>query len=78
MIEKFLVIDTLSFSLNKYPIYIPIPNNIDNEKKMKTFTKKCLKELMKLKIFDWYHNEKNIVIDGFMVRNNLIYPNIST
>ena len=76
--QKYLVLDSLAISLHNYPIHIPIPKNTKTEKQIITFTKKTIKNLMKLDIFEWYHNFKDIIIDGFTVRNNFIYPDIST
>lgn len=50
--QKYLVLDSLAFSLHKYPIYIPIPKKeFKNEKTMISFTKKTIKKLMKLNIY---------------------------
>lgn len=76
--NKYLVIDDLAFELHEHPIYIPIPSNIKTEKEMNKFTKKVLTKLMKLDFYRWYHNIKDIIIDGYYVRNNNVYPNFST
>ena len=76
--QKYLVLDDLAISLHNYPIYIPIPKNIKTEKGLKNFTKKSIKKLMKIDLFEWYHDIRDIEISDFMVRNNLLYPNIST
>ena len=76
--SKYLVIDDLAFELHEHPIYVPIPKTIKTEKQMDKFTIKVLKKLMKLDFYKWYHNVKDIVIDGYYTRNNKIYPNFST
>ena len=51
---------------------------VKTEKEMNKFTKKVLTKLMKLDFYRWYHNIKDIIIDGYYVRNNNVYPNFST
>lgn len=50
--QKYLVLDSLAISLHNYPIHIPIPKNTNTEKQMVTFTKKTIKNLMKLDMFE--------------------------
>lgn len=81
--QKFLVVDDLSHTLREHPILIPIPPSVlsskSNDTKLKQFTIQVYRDLMKLPYFkDWYHHAGDIVIDGFSVRWNKIYPSISS
>ena len=78
MNNKYLVVDDLAFELHEHPIYIPIPNNIKEEKQLNKFVMKVLKKLMKLDFYNWYHKINDIKIDGYYTRNNNIYPEFST
>ena len=66
MNNKYLVVDDLAFELHEHPIYIPIPNNIKEEKQLNKFVMKVLKKLMKLDFYKWYHkiNDVKIVNEG--------------
>ena len=70
--SKYLVIDDLAFELHEYPIYVPIPKTIKTEKQMNKFTINVLKKLMKLDFYKWYHNIKDVVIDGYYTRWKII------
>jgi hypothetical protein len=78
----FMVFDDLALELGDNPIIIPIPPHVleggDTDKKMRAFTTFALKHLMRLPFFTWTHHIKDVIIDGFMVRQNKIYPEFST
>ena len=82
---RYLVLDDLAFELTRYPIHVPIPPEIFVNKKMdqieaslRRFTLKVYHDFMKLPYFTWYHDVRHIVIDGFHVRWDKVYPSIST
>lgn len=75
----YLVIDDFSPALFTYPIYVPVPESAKkDDQAMRKFIMQSLKELMKVRLFNWYHDFRNVVYDGFEVRGNKIYPNFST
>ena len=75
----YLVIDDFSASTYMYPIHVPVPEAAKkNDQTLKKFIMQTLKDLMKVKAFEWYHDFRNVVYDGFQVRGNRIYPNFST
>jgi len=80
-----LVVDDLAFELPQHPIYVPIPQNVlagegyaSIDEALARFTLRVYKDFMKLPYFTWFHDARNIVIDGFSVRHDKIYPSIST
>lgn len=78
---KLLVIDDLALELPDHPIHIPIPAQVlqsRGDAEMRKFTLGVLKTLMKLPYFTWTHKADGIVIDGFTVRHNKVYPSFST
>lgn len=83
--QRYLVVDDLCENLTLHPIYVPIPPKIfvgkDKDaihKKLVAFTLNVYKDLMKLEYFKWHHSYKDITVDGFSIRFDNIYPNIST
>jgi len=59
-------------------LYVPIPESIRTEVQMNKFVISTYRTFMKLKCFNWYHKADDIVVREYMVRNNYIYPWIST
>jgi hypothetical protein len=79
--RKYLVIDDLAVELHERPIYVPIPEDILKQEDigaLKRFTRSVLKKLMKLDFYTWYHSIGDVVVESFFVRNNNMYPVIST
>ena len=79
--KRFLVIDDLATSLVTYPILVPLPAKLaqrPTEPALRAFIMKTLREVMQLRCFDWYHAFGDVVLDGFTVRNDKIYPSFST
>ena len=77
--QQFLVIDDLAFCLHTHPVYLPIPSvALKDEKALKAFTMKSLRALMRLDVFDWYHDIRDVHLDGFVVRGSCVYPDFST
>jgi hypothetical protein len=76
----FLVIDDLAYELIRYPIHVPIPISIinfmeqQNESALRIFTQNVLRDLMRLHYYEWFHTEKDFVIDGFVIRHDKVYP----
>ena len=75
---RLLVLDDLAFELHEHPIFVPIPESIRTTAQMNKFVITTYTEFMKLKCFKWYHKSEDIVVNDYMVRNNYIYPWIST
>lgn len=76
---RYLVIDDFCSTLYVYPIHVPVPASaLKDDQTMRRFIMRSLKELMKVRLFEWYHDFRNVVYDGFEVRGNKIYPNFST
>ncbi len=79
--SMYLVVDDLAAGLPTYPIYVPLPAALvlkPTDAGLRAFTAATLKQLMRLKCFQWYHAPGDVVIDGFTVRNDKIYPSFST
>ncbi len=82
--QMYLVVDDLSSHLQIHPILVPIPARTFDatdevvRTRLVAFTRKVYKDITKLGYFECYHSHKDIIVDGFDVRFNKIYPNIST
>jgi hypothetical protein len=82
--QKFLVIDDLSPHLRLHPIHVPIPSKMFGaprdtvHNRLVALTLKVYKDIAKLGYFEWDHSYKDITIDGFSIRFDKLYPDIST
>jgi hypothetical protein len=78
----YLVISYPSFELMEKPMYVPIPQTImdsdKKEQKLKVFTKKVLRDLMKLNYWTFFHTIDDLCIHSFKTRGNCIYPGIDS
>lgn len=54
------------------------PDDAVVQSRLVALTLKVYKDLMKLGYFEWYHSYKDITIDGFSIRFENLYPDIST
>lgn len=84
-VQRYLVIDDLSPQLRLHPIHVPIPEKTFDspddavvQSRLVALTLKVYKDMMKLGYFEWYHSYKDITVDGFSIRFENIYPDIST
>jgi hypothetical protein len=75
--ERWLVLDDLAMELHQRPVYVPIPATVRTEEDMEKFTRKVFKDFMRLPYYNWYHSMSDVVIDGFMTRGTLVFPDIS-
>ena len=76
--QKYVVFDDLAFCLTRNPVVVPLPAGVTSDKAIRAFIMKTPEKLMRVDCFDWYHGIADVVLDGYTLRLDRVYPNFST